>query len=103
MNPNPVDPTRPPVRTPGGDGPADTLPQPGHTRTTQDGRTLPRLPHERDESADSQSASGAPGQELGRQAYEDVQRGVVDTDRGPLMDWVYRQLRRWGGPRRPPR
>jgi hypothetical protein len=103
MDPNPLDPTRPPVHPPGNDSLADARRQPGSTRTTQEGRALPRLPHERDESADSQQAAGAPGQELGRQAYDDLQRGVVDTDRGPVMNWVYQQLRRWGGPPKPPR
>lgn len=37
----------------------------------------PRLPHERDESDDSQE-SGA--REDIQQAYEDIQRGLLDTD-----------------------
>lgn len=38
----------------------------------------PRLPHERDESADSQ-ASGAPREDM-QQAFDDLERGLVDTD-----------------------
>jgi hypothetical protein len=65
----------------------------GMTRATQSGLRQPRLPHERDESSDSQTAAPAEGGgQPGRQAYEDLQRGVVDTDRGPLLDRLYRRL-----------
>ncbi len=44
--------------------------------------TTPRLPHERDESDDSQ-ASG-PREDM-QQAYKDIENGLVDTDlRGSL-------------------
>lgn len=39
--------------------------------------STPRLPHERDESEDSQSSGIRP--EI-KQAYEDLQNGQVDTD-----------------------
>lgn len=39
--------------------------------------STPRLPHERDESEDSQSSGVRP--EI-KQAYEDLQNGQVDTD-----------------------
>lgn len=43
----------------------------------------PRLPHERDESYDSQDI-GEPREEI-QQAYEDLENGLVDTDlRGVL-------------------
>jgi hypothetical protein len=43
----------------------------------------PRLPHERDESSDSQE-SGGPREDM-QQAYEDLEHGLVDTDlRGVL-------------------
>jgi hypothetical protein len=65
----------------------------GMTRATQSGLRQPRLPHERDESSDSQVAAPAEDSgQPGRQAYEDLQRGVVDTDRGPLLDRLYRRL-----------
>lgn len=38
----------------------------------------PRLPHERDESADSQT-QGAPRQDM-QQAFHDLESGLVDTD-----------------------
>lgn len=54
----------------------------------------PRLPHERDESSDSQPQ--APGKVI-RQAGKDVERGLVDTDKGPVLDEVYeRQVRPQG-------
>lgn len=61
----------------------------GRTRRPQFGQAVPRLPNERDESADGQ-AGGAPSAEQ-RQAYEDLRRGVVDTDRGPVLDSVYNE------------
>ncbi len=50
----------------------------------------PRLPHERDESSDSQDA----GQErpLIRKAHDDLAQGRTDTDRGtPMHDTYQRQ------------
>ena len=47
----------------------------------------PRLPHEHDESPDSQQGTDPDG--LMQQAHRDVRRGLVDTDRGPVMDRVY--------------
>lgn len=51
------------------------------------GKASPRLPHERDESADSQH-SFEPSPEM-KQAHADVERGLVDTDRSPVTDEVY--------------
>jgi hypothetical protein len=56
----------------------------------------PRLPHESDESADSQRKS-APDS-LGRKAFEDVQAGRVDTDRGPVLEELGRRLPSQGEP-----
>lgn len=39
---------------------------------------VPRMPHERDESSDSQE-SGGPREDM-KQAFEDIQSGQVDTD-----------------------
>jgi hypothetical protein len=46
----------------------------------------PRMPHERDESSDSQAAAPQP---IIEQARRDVERGLVDTDRGPVLDDLY--------------
>ena len=62
--------------------------RPERTRAQDDmGRGEPRLPHEHDESHDSQES---PPRKVIEQAYEDVQSGQEDTD-----------LRSSGGRRQP--
>lgn len=57
-------------------------------------RPVDKLPHERDESTDSQHSEPRPEM---AQAYEDLKQGRVDTDRGPPMDQTYeRTLRNQG-------
>lgn len=51
--------------------------------------TEPRLPHERDESSDSQTRQ-EPHPEM-VQAHEDVEAGLVDTDRGVPIDRAYQK------------
>ena len=70
---------------------AKISPTPDHdkTRVHQDGEGKPRLPHEHDTSSDSQQTKDGKPPEVGRKAHEDVERGVVDTDRGPEADRVY--------------
>ena len=63
----------------------------GKTKVQQGGEGKPRLPHERDESSDSQETQGGEPPEIGKKAHDDVERGVVDTDRGPVVDRVYRE------------
>jgi hypothetical protein len=46
----------------------------------------PRLPHERDQSSDPQAPVNEDAREVGEQAARDVERGLVDTDRGPVLD-----------------
>jgi hypothetical protein len=53
----------------------------------------PRTPSERDESADSQAADEPSAARVGQQAREDVERGLVDTDKGPVLDQVYDKVR----------
>ncbi|MFM9926207.1 hypothetical protein VLK31_24685 [Variovorax sp. H27-G14] len=64
-------------------------PDDGKTKVAQDGEKAPRLPHERDQSSDSQQTPDGKPTEVGRKAHDDVERGVVDTDRGPEADRVY--------------
>jgi hypothetical protein len=74
-------------------------PSPPSTHESRGTQNEPRLPHERDESADSQTGDdpNAPGREVGDQAFKDLRAGRVDTDRGPVMDRLYRRnLRRTG-------
>jgi hypothetical protein len=67
----------------------------GQTIPLIDGEKVPRLPHERDESADEQQT--VPRKVI-QQAAEDIERGLVDTDRGPVVDEVYeKQVRRSEG------
>ena len=47
------------------------------TRGNERGHLTPRLPHERDESDESQQSG--PRDDM-RQAYKDLQEGQVDTD-----------------------
>ncbi len=61
----------------------------GKTKVEQDGESAPRLPHEHDQSSDSQQSQEGTAPRIGRQALEDVERGLVDTDRGPVVDRVY--------------
>lgn len=49
------------------------------------------LPHERDEATDM--TGGIPSREV-RQAYEDVTRGLTDTDKGPPMHRAYQQQKK---------
>lgn len=53
----------------------------------------PRLPSERDESADSQSGGEPSGQAVGRQALEDLERGLADTGTAPVTDSTYRRVK----------
>lgn len=61
----------------------------GETKVEQGGEPVPRLPHERDQSSDSQQTPDGQPPKVGRQAHEDVERGLVDTDRGLEANRVY--------------
>jgi hypothetical protein len=52
----------------------------------------PRLPHDRDESADSQVLGPPDTQAIGRKAFDDIEAGRVDTDRGPVLEQLGRNL-----------
>jgi hypothetical protein len=80
------------------------LPEPtpggrGQTTERREREQEPRLPHEHDESADSQGGDPTNGpasvrRRVIRQAQLDIEEGRVDTDRGPPMEEVYdRELR----------
>ena len=72
----------------GDDRQGNTLPIQGDTQ-----QRSPRMPHERDESADSQQASEPSARSVGEQARKDVERGLVDTDKGPVLDETYDRVR----------
>ena len=68
-------------------------PHKGKTQAAQEGEAKPRLPHEHDQSSDSQQTTDVQPPEVGRQALKDIERGLVDTDRAPVTD---RRLQRQG-------
>ncbi len=55
----------------------------------RDGDREPRLPHERDQSSDSQTAGH--DRETGRRASRDVQSGMLDTGRAPVVEELARK------------
>lgn len=67
----------------------------GNTTPAQGGtqEKVPRMPHERDESSDSQAAQEPSSQRLGEQARQDVERGLVDTSKGEATEPAYDKLR----------
>ncbi len=67
---------------------AQTLPAQG-----EDQHPVPRLPHERDESADSQIDQAPSARAKGRLAHADAQRGIPDTTKGKELGETYDKLR----------
>src|SRR3569832_481547 len=65
-----------------------TIPEQGERQ-----EKVPRMPHERDESSDSQEKGEAVDRGIGEVARKDVERGLVDTDKGPVLDDTYDRLR----------
>lgn len=72
---------------PGGGGRKKT----GRTSSDVAHHRVPRLPHERDESADSQELQEPEQRDMMQRAHDDIEHGLVDTDRGPVLDEVYRE------------
>lgn len=69
-------------------------PEPTHrpnaeTKPSIHNEPVPRLPHERDESASSQQG---PDQEVVQQAARDLENGLEDTGTGPVLDATHRRL-----------
>ncbi len=56
-------------------------------------RPVPRLPHERDESADEQASQSPGARRIGELAHHDVAHGVADTSRSVETDQTYHRLR----------
>lgn len=78
-------------------------PSEGNTVVGQGENQAPkaRMPHERDESADSQSADAPATRRLGQIAHDDVAEGQQDTDKGPALDAAY-ERQKDGEPKRRP-
>jgi len=60
----------------------------GNTRVMRNHESEPRLPHERDESSDGQT--GAPDERV-EQAARDIEAGLKDTGRAPVMEKIARE------------
>ena len=74
-------------------------PSRGNTETAQGENQAPkaRMPHERDESADSQSAESASIRRMGEIAHDDAQDGLKDTTKGAELDATYHRVRQDSG------
>ena len=82
---------RPAARTPPGDTASDEQLQ-GSTRTDSTPRKVEKMPHERDESAADtgnrlDEARPPTAREI-KQAHDDIERGLEDTDRRGVPDDV---------------
>ena len=53
----------------------------------------PRLPHEHDESADSQATDNPAARRVGQIAHDGVERGQQDTSKAQETDAAYQKLR----------
>ncbi|MBC7995679.1 MAG: hypothetical protein H7Z15_20815 [Rhizobacter sp.] len=68
----------------------------GRTSPSIHDKPVPRLPHERDESSDSQISEEV--QPIIQQAHDDVMAGRVDTDRGVPMEKAYQRQKEPAAP-----
>jgi hypothetical protein len=68
----------------------NTVPQQGQTESQ---KRVPRMPHERDESVDSQPRAEPSAKNVGDAAASDIASGRVDTDKGPVLDRTYDRVR----------
>ncbi len=66
-------------------------PESGKTKPQQGGKPTPKLPHERDQSSDSQEAADGEPPSVGKQGHADLERGLVDTSTSPVTDKVYNE------------
>jgi hypothetical protein len=66
----------------------NTIPKQGETQDR-----VPRMPHERDESADSQQAEEPSGKRVGGVAHDDLAAGRQDTSKMPELEKTYDKLR----------
>jgi hypothetical protein len=89
--------TRERMASPPDTGLGDDKPDPSRGDTVmQQGETqhgVPRMPHERDASADSQRKAEPSNDRMARAAQKDVERGLTDTSKGAELDDTYDRLR----------
>lgn len=76
------------------------MPSEGNTVTAHGENQAPkaRMPHERDESADSQAAEESSARRMGQMAHDDVMEGQPDTSKGPEMDATYHRVQQESTP-----
>lgn len=76
---------------------AQGTPRHNDTVTAQDEMKVPKVrarePHERDESADSQSADSTSIRDMGELAHGSAERGEQDTSRAQETDATYHRMR----------
>jgi hypothetical protein len=72
----------------------------GSTVTAQGETQSPkaRMPHERDESADSQAPDNAQARRMGEIAHDDVVEGQQDTSKAQETDATYQRMRQGAEP-----
>lgn len=70
-------------------------PSRGNTVTAQGENQVPkaRMPHERDESSDSQAADNPAAQRMGEIAHDALARGQQDTSKANELDAAYHRTR----------
>lgn len=66
----------------------------GQTKPSRDGKAAPKLPHERDESSQDQQTREVSTARVGKQAFNDMDSGQVDTDKGPVAERLYEGLKK---------
>ncbi len=59
---------------------------PDKTTAARANQREPRLPHERDQSSEPQAPVNEDARKVGEQAARDIDAGLVDTDRGPVVE-----------------
>lgn len=59
---------------------------PDKTTPSRANEREPRLPHERDQSSEPHAPVLEDARKVGEQAKSDLDRGLVDTDRGPVLE-----------------
>ncbi len=72
----------------------------GNTVTAQGETQSPkaRLPHERDESSDSQAADNPSARRMGELAHDALEQGQQDTSKADELDATYRRVRQESKP-----
>jgi hypothetical protein len=81
----------------------ELTPEGGKTVTAQGENQAPkaRMPHERDESADSQAPDASSTRRMGKIAHDSVAEGQLDTDKGPALDAAYEKQKGGAQKKRP--